>query len=151
VVPDESFRLGTLAAWCSKMKTLIIAMLLMTNSGAYAEISKDKLYYITDHVQIPMRSDKAFDKNIVRFLSSGEKLSILQTTDDGWTQVKFEDSTGWLVSRYITDRPSARSKLKQKALLSKVLTLNNRKLRSDIKALQDKYNKLVADGECNVK
>ena len=131
------------------MKILIIAMLLMTNSGAYAEISKDKLYYITDHVQIPMRSDKAFDKNIVRLLSSGAKLSILQTTDDGWTQVKFEDSTGWLVSRYITDRPSARSKLKQKVILSKVLTFKNKKLRVDIKTLQDKYNKLLAVGGCS--
>jgi SH3 domain protein len=129
------------------MKTLIIAaMLLMTNTGVYAHMLNENPHFITDSVDIPMRSGKTFDDNIVRLLSSGAKLSILQTTDDGWTQVKFEDSTGWLVSRFITDRPSARSKLKQKALLSKVLTLNNRKLRSDLKALQDKYNKLLADG-----
>jgi SH3 domain protein len=128
------------------MKTLIIAMLLMTNTGVHAHMLNENPHFITDSVDIPMRSGKTFDDNIVRLLSSGAKLSILQTTDDGWTQVKFEDSTGWLVSRYITDRPSARSKLKQKVLLSKVLTLNNRKLRSDLKALQDKYNKLLADG-----
>ena len=129
------------------MKTLIIAaMLLMTNTGVYAHMLNENPHFITDSVDIPMRSGETFDDNIVRLLSSGAKLSILQTTDDGWTQVKFEDSTGWLVSRFITDRPSARSKLKQKALLSKVLTLNNRKLRSDLKALQDKYNKLLADG-----
>jgi len=128
------------------MKILIIAMLLMTNTGVYAHMLNENPHFITDSVDIPMRSGKTFDDNIVRLLSSGAKLSILQATDDGWTQVKFEDSTGWLVSRYITDRPSARSKLKQKVLLSKVLTLNNRKLRSDLKALQDKYNKLLADG-----
>ena len=129
------------------MKTLIIAaMLLMTNTGVYAHMLNENPHFITDSVDIPMRSGKTFDDNIVRLLSSGAKLSILQTTDDGWTQVKFEDSTGWLVSRFITDRPSARSKLKQKVLLSKVLTLNNKKLRADIKALQDKYNKLLADG-----
>ena len=129
------------------MKTLIIAaMLLMTNTGVYAHMLNENPHFITDSVDIPMRSGKTFNDNIVRLLSSGAKLSILQTTDDGWTQVKFEDSTGWLVSRFITDRPSARSKLKQKVLLSKVLTLNNRKLRSDLKTLQDKYNKLLADG-----
>ena len=133
------------------MKILIIAMLLMTNTGVYAHMLNENPHFITDSVDIPMRSGKTFDDNIVRLLSSGAKISILQTTDDGWTQVKFEDSTGWLVSRYITDRPSARSKLKQKVILSKVLTFKNKKLRVDIKTLQDKYNKLIADGECNVK
>jgi SH3 domain protein len=135
-----------MGARISKMKILIIAMLLMTNTGVYAHMLNENPHFITDSVDIPMRSGKTFDDNIVRLLSSGAKLSILQATDDGWTQVKFEDSTGWLVSRYITDRPSARSKLKQKVLLSKVLTLNNRKLRSDLKTLQDKYNKLLANG-----
>ena len=133
------------------MKTLIITMLLITNS-AYAEISNENFYYITDHVQIPLREGRVFDSNIIAKLSSGAQLEILDISKDGrWTQVQHKDLKGWVVSRYINDRPSARSKLKQKVLLSKVLTLNNKKLRADIKALQDKYNKLLADGECNAK
>ena len=126
-------------------------MLLITNSS-YAEISKDKSYYITDHVQIPLREGRVFDSNIIDKLSSGAQLEILDISKDGrWTQVQYKDLKGWVVSRYITDRPSARSKLKQKVILNKVLTFKNRKLIADIKALQDKYNKLIADGECNVK
>jgi len=130
---------------------LSILVVMVVSNSAYAEISKDNSYYITDHVQIPMRSDKAFDNNIIEKLSSGAQLEILDISQDGrWTQVQHKDLNGqrkgWVLSRYITDRPSARSKLKQKVLLSKVLTLNNRKLRSDLKALQDKYNKLLADG-----
>lgn len=125
---------------------------MVVSNSAYAEIPKDKSYYITDHVQIPMRSDKAFDNNIITKLSSGSQLEILDISKDGrWTQVQHKDLKGWVISKYILDRPSARSKLKQKVLLSKVLTLNNRKLRSDLKALQGKYNKLLADGECNAK
>jgi SH3 domain protein len=125
---------------------------MVVSNSAYAEISKDNSYYITDHVQIPMRSDKAFDNNIIEKLSSGAQLEILDISKDGlWTHVQHKNLQGWVVSRYINDRPSARSKLKQKVLLSKVLTLNNKKLRADIKALQDKYNKLLADGECNAK
>jgi SH3 domain protein len=135
------------------MKTLIIAMLLfMTNTGVYAYISNVEPHYITDHVQIPLREGRVFDSNIIAKLSSGAQLEILDISKDGrWTQVQHKDLKGWVVSRYINDRPSARSKLKQKVLLSKVLTLNNKKLRADIKALQDKYNKLLADGECNAK
>ena len=137
-------------------KHLLLILLMAASNGVYANISNENLYYITDHVQIPMRSDKAFDNNIIEKLSSGAQLEILDISQDGrWTQVQHKDLNGqrkgWVLSRYITDRPSARSKLKQKVLLSKVLTLNNKKLRADIKALQDKYNKLLADGECNAK
>ena len=133
------------------MKTLIIAMLLITNSS-YAEISKDKSYYITDHVQIPMRSDKAFDNNIIEKLSSGSQLEILDISKDGlWTQVQYKDLKGWVITRYLIDQPSARSKLKQKVILNKVLTFKNRKLRADLEAAQTKYNNLLVElGECYV-
>ena len=60
--------------------------------------------YITDEVDIPIRSEKSFGDNIVRSLSSGSKLSVLQVTEDGWTKIRYKDATGWIISRYLTSK-----------------------------------------------
>ena len=123
----------------------IASTLLLTSTLASAQ----SFVYITDKVDIPMRADKTFDKNIVRSLSSGTKLSILQATEDGWTQVKFEDSTGWIISRYLSNNPPARvqlEKLRQTYSANKLLInkLAKRKtdLETEVQALKVKNTKL---------
>ena len=91
--------------------------------------------YITDQVDIPMRKDKTFGDNIVRSLSSGSKLSILQATKDGWTQVKYENSIGWVISRYLSNNPPARAqleKLKRSYNANQLLTTKQNKRNTDL-------------------
>ena len=72
-------------------------------------VSADSIVYITDQVDIPIRSDKAFGDNIIRSLPSGTELSILQITDDNvWTQIKYEDTVGWIIASYLSKDPPAR-------------------------------------------
>ncbi|MCH9711558.1 MAG: TIGR04211 family SH3 domain-containing protein [Proteobacteria bacterium] len=127
-----------------RLKHLTIALLLTSTLA-----SAQSFVYITDEVDIPMRSEKTFDDNIVRSLPSGSKLSILQATEDGWTQVKFEGSTGWIISRYLSNNPPARAqleKLRQSYNANKLLInkLSNRKneLETEIQALKVKNTKL---------
>ena len=68
--------------------------------------------YITDQLDLPIRSDKSFGENIIRLLPSGTKLSLIKNTEDGWSQVKFGNTTGWIKSFYLSSEPSARNKLK---------------------------------------
>ena len=127
------------------MKTLIIAILLMTNTVVYAHNVKP--HYITDTVDIPMRSSNKVERdpsNLLRMLPSDTKLQLL-STDSGWSEVEFNGLTGWIVSRYITSTKPARVKLKARNRLIKTLILKNKKIRADLKAVQDKYNKLLAE------
>ena len=76
--------------------------------------SADSIVYITDQVDIPIRSDKAFGNNIIRSLPSGTELSILQITDDNaWAQIKYEDTVGWIIASYLSNDPPAREELKK--------------------------------------
>jgi len=76
--------------------------------------SADAIVYITDQVDIPIRSDKAFGNNIIRSLPSGTELSILQITDDNaWAQIKYEDTVGWIIASYLSKDPPAREELKK--------------------------------------
>ncbi|ABL02220.1 SH3, type 3 domain protein [Candidatus Ruthia magnifica str. Cm (Calyptogena magnifica)] len=122
---------------------LLTLILLCTLANARSFV------YITDQVDIPMREDKTFGGNILRSLSSGSKLSILQATEDGWSQVKYENSTGWVISRYLSNNPPARvqlEKLRQRHNANQLLTTKqskrNTELEKQIKTLKNKNIKL---------
>jgi SH3 domain protein len=127
-----------------KLKHLTISLLILSSLA-----SAQSFVYITDQVDIPMRAEKTFGDNIVRSLSSGSKLSILQATEDGWTQVKFESSTGWIISRYLSNNPPARVRLEKlrqtynanKLLIAK-LAKRKTELESEVQALKVKNTKL---------
>ena len=91
------------------IKLLSLGLIMLTTI-----VSAESFVYITDQVEIPMRSDNTTqEKNIIRTLPSGTKLSILQSTEDGWTQVQYENNTGWIVSRYLNNNPPARQELEK--------------------------------------
>ena len=93
------------------MKRLkILAFVLITLTF---KVSAESFVYITDQLDLPIRSDKNFGNNIIRLLPSGTELSLLQSTEDGWAQIQFDDTIGWIKSFYLSPDPSAREKLKK--------------------------------------
>ena len=85
--------------------------LLLVHSMASAQ----SYVYVTDMVDIPMRSENKIQSNpsnLLRMLPSGTKLEIL-STESGWTKVKFEKTTGWMISRYLTSKPPAQAQLEK--------------------------------------
>lgn len=127
-----------------RIKYLSVTLLLLSSL-----VGAQSFIYITDQVDIPMRSEKVFGDNIVRSLPSGSKMSILQATEDGWTQVKFEGSTGWIISRYLSNNPPARAQLEKlrqtynanKLLLIK-LSKSKTELESEVQSLKVENTKL---------
>ena len=91
------------------MKLFLSIYILFVSATTFA----NSVVYITDQVDIPMRSEKTFSDNILRSLPSGSKLLIIKTTEDGWSQVKVDGITGWIISRYLTNIKPAKFKLKE--------------------------------------
>ena len=92
-----------------KLQTNLVLFLIFLASSVNAET----FVYITDQVDIPIRSEKSLGNTIIRLLPSGTKLSVLQITEDGWTEVKYQDTIGWVSSRYLSNKIAAREELKQ--------------------------------------
>ena len=92
-----------------KLLSNLALVLIFLASSANAET----FVYITDQVDIPIRSEKSLGNTIIRLLPSGTKLSVLQITEDGWTEVKYQNTIGWISSRYLSNSMSAREELKQ--------------------------------------
>ena len=90
-----------------KLNILTTALIILT-----FKVSAESFVYITDELDLPIRSDKKFGNNIIRLLPSGTELSLLQSTEDGWAQIQFDDTIGWIKSFYLSSNPSARDELK---------------------------------------
>jgi SH3 domain protein len=91
------------------IKFLSLGLIMVTTM-----VSAESFVYITDQVEIPIRSESTTQgNNLIRTLPSGTKLSILQATEGGWTQVQYEDTVGWIISRYLSNSPPARLELEK--------------------------------------
>ena len=129
----------------TKLKILSIALLIIT-----FKVSAESFVYITDELDLPIRSDKNFGNNIIRLLPSGTELSLLQSTEDGWAQIKFDDTIGWIKSFYLSPDPSSREKLKKltrsynanKLLISK-LSEEKESLEKQLQSLKEENTNLL--------
>ena len=129
----------------TKLKILSIALLFIT-----FKVSAESFVYITDELDLPIRSDKNFGNNIIRLLPSGTELSLLQSTEDGWAQIKFDDTIGWIKSFYLSPDPSSREKLKKltrsynanKLLISK-MSEEKESLEKQLQSLKEENTNLL--------
>ncbi|MBE8189381.1 MAG: TIGR04211 family SH3 domain-containing protein [Candidatus Thioglobus sp.] len=88
-------------------KTIFLLLLAVAKAHAVSFV------YVTDVVDIPLRSSNSIvnnPSNVIRNLPSGTKLRIL-ATENGWTKVRFGQTTGWMISRYLISNPPAREQL----------------------------------------
>ncbi len=68
--------------------------------------------YVTDELTINMRTGKGNQYSIIELLQSGTPVEILATDADGYTRVRAPDGKqGWVLSRFLNDKPSARDRL----------------------------------------
>ena len=129
----------------NKYKVIILTLILLA-----FKVSAESFVYITDQLDIPIRADQNFGENIIRLLPSGTELSLLQSTEDGWAQVQFDETIGWIKSFYISNEPPAREELKKltrthnanKLLISK-LSSEKEVLETELLTLKQENTNLV--------
>ena len=69
--------------------------------------------YVTDELEVTMRSGQSTRNNIVRMVKSGTALEVLEdSSDTGYSLVRLPSGTeGWILSRFLVDQPVARNVL----------------------------------------
>jgi uncharacterized protein YgiM (DUF1202 family) len=111
------------------IKKILVTALFITTVSIAAETPK--YGYVTDSIEIPMRRNPMIEKSNLYFkIPSGERLEIIEVVGDGWTKVKYGNTEGWMISRYITDDITSNEKLKQLENENKLLAKKNRELKS---------------------
>jgi SH3 domain protein len=76
-------------------------------SGAMAETR-----YVSDVLQIQLRSGPGTQYRIIKSLQTGSALQLTDSaSENGYVQVSIDGTTGWVASQYLMREPSARQQL----------------------------------------
>lgn len=101
---DDSVKRALLAG---SVFAVVFSLTLVALPSAVAQSTA----YITDDLQVDVRRGQSLQHRILTFLSSGTPVTVLDEDGD-YTLIRTSGGTeGWVLSRYLMDRPHAREQL----------------------------------------
>jgi SH3 domain protein len=127
-----------------KATSLVVVLLLGLAANAAAETR-----YVSDRLEIQMRTGKGTKFRILRMLPSGTPLEVLEVDqENGYSRVRAPGGVeGWVLSRYLMKGQAARDRLANAEKKLAELELENRKLKTSFGDL--KQEKGSAEKERN--
>ncbi|OUR90210.1 hypothetical protein A9Q81_19645 [Gammaproteobacteria bacterium 42_54_T18] len=118
---------------------VITSTIALISLMVFASFSHAETQYIRDEIRIEMHSGPTTGYRIVRYLKSGDILSVLSRSDDDkWLKISTKGKEGWVQARYATPTPIAKALLKKSELNAATLMQKNT-------ALQNQLAEVVAE------
>lgn len=99
--------------------------------------------YVTDELEITLRSGQGNDYRIVGLLRSGAELEVLERGET-WTRVRRGDDEGWVRSVYLQDEPGAVNQLNEAQAELETLREENRELTEALTAAESSLESVRA-------
>lgn len=93
------------------MKKIVLLITLIAISG---NLHCEEIRYISDVLVVQLRTGPTFNNRNFKGLTTGTRLTLLETTDDGkWARVRTSGGDeGWVPTQYLSTEPAARDVLK---------------------------------------
>jgi len=102
--------------------------------------------YVSDELKITLRTGQGSQYQILKTLPSGTRLEVLETGEEGYSLVRTADGTeGWVLSRFLIDRPIARDRLTVARKQLERLKTDNVRLKQERDELQQQNAALSAE------
>jgi len=122
--------------------TVFLPLFLVLAGNALAETR-----YVSDQLEITMRSGKSTSHGIVRMLRSGTPVEVLDSDkDSGYTQVRTSGGKeGWVLSRFLMKGPAARERLAAAEKELAELELENRKMTTAMQSIKEEKSSLLKE------
>jgi len=119
---------------------LLLSVLLILAGNAAAETR-----YVSDMLEITLRSGKTTSHSVTRMLRSGTAVQVLEVDKEaGYSMIRTDGGKeGWVLSRYLMNGPAARERLAAAEKSLAELELENRKLTTAMAAMTDEKKLLV--------
>ena len=94
------------------LKFVVLGSVAMASLGLAGAVFAETRY-VTDELEVTLRSGQSTRNNIVRMLKSGTALEVLEDSGDtGYSLVRLPSGTeGWVLSRFLVNQPVARDVL----------------------------------------
>ncbi|MFM8341715.1 MAG: TIGR04211 family SH3 domain-containing protein [Methylomonas sp.] len=112
------------------MKKVLASVIVLFS---FSDLANAKTAYVTDSVEIPLRSADSERGKIVKMLTNGTQLTIFQdTNENGYSYVQASNGAeGFILSRYLSGEPSARTQLEAANKKLEALQEENKQLKSN--------------------
>lgn len=122
-----------------KIRLVLAAFSLSLCAGAFAETR-----YVSDDLEITMRSGKGNSFSIIRMLTSGTPVEVLEVDkDEGYTRVRSSNGKeGWVLTRYLMKTQAARERIANTEKQLAEMELEKRKLETAMAELTEQKNAL---------
>ena len=123
-----------------KNSYLLLSLLFIFVGNAAAETR-----YVSDMMEVTMRSGKGTGYGITRMLRSGTAVQVLEIDKEtGYSKVRTDSGReGWVLSRFLMNEQAARERLTASEKNLTKLELDNRKLTTTIAAITDEKKLLM--------
>lgn len=73
-----------------------------------------KEMYVSDRMQITVRTGPTTDNRVIEMITSGDQVTILEETNDGWAKVRTASGKeGWVLRRFLIDDVPAAMRLQE--------------------------------------
>ncbi len=133
-------------SFCIRLLTAWLCLLFLTVAPVWAQSTM----YVTDHLQVTVRSGPSVENKVIHVVNSGERVEALSPEEDNWIKVRTEDGKeGWMIARYLQEEMPALLKIKKldpenKTLLTRLeeLTQNNQELKKGLGQAQGRVAEL---------
>lgn len=103
--------------------------------------------YITDKLEVTLRSGQSTDHRIVKMISSGTAVTVLETNaESGYSRIKTSGGDeGWVLTRYLLGEPSARDRLVKAEELIRQLQDEKQRSQASLSNLSTSQNSLQGE------
>ncbi len=112
---------------------------------SFTVVQAADLKYVTDRLQITMRTGQGLEHKILAMIKSGEEVEALQE-DGQWTMIRLSDGKeGWVLSRFLTSKKPNRIMLEELEKMNETLSSQNALLVKENEELKGKTEQISAD------
>jgi SH3 domain protein len=127
-----------------KQALSIFSLLILLTGTALAETR-----YVSDRLEITMRSGKSTGHGILRMLRSGTPVEVLETDkSSGYSRIKTSSGKeGWVLTRFLMSGPAARDRLADAEKRLAELELENRKMNTTMATLREEMSSVEQQRE----
>lgn len=122
---------------------LLVCCLVVGSAHSVVAQSKN-VEYVSDQLEITLRKGKTNQHQIIRMLRSGAPVEVLEVDKEaGQARVRTADNAeGWVLTRYLSNEPVARTRIAQMEQQVMSLQNENRQLRTDMGQSTQQRNEL---------
>lgn len=128
------------------MKRILISLFIIIPLLAPLVGQAKTTRYVSDELDIMMRNGQGVKFAIKRVLTSGTRLEVIETDPTGYSKVKTSKGvTGWVLTRLLSNQPSARDRLASSEKKVANLELKLAKYKKETRALSTQNNSASSD------